>query len=136
MEAQSFGDLIIQNIDSIEKCIAERTVHDQNTMMKLNESSGNECNIKENANNVSGNENNKSENKSNNDNYNVFTMEKEHPEQPESVNDAYMVEQGDTNTTVDSSDMSINGRDVDQDDDLAKELELLASLIEHIKIKN
>ncbi|GKD92161.1 retrovirus-related pol polyprotein from transposon TNT 1-94, partial [Tanacetum coccineum] len=33
----------------------------------------------------------------NNDNYNVFAIENEHPEQPESVNDIYLEEQGDTN---------------------------------------
>ncbi|GKG21862.1 hypothetical protein Tco_0384457, partial [Tanacetum coccineum] len=29
------------------------------------------------------------------DNYNVFAMENEHPEQPESSNDIYLAEQGD-----------------------------------------
>ncbi|GJX81853.1 hypothetical protein Tco_0331334 [Tanacetum coccineum] len=43
-----------------------------------------------------------------NDDYNVFTLEKEHPEQPEYANDTYLVEQGDTNTTHDSSNMSNN----------------------------
>ncbi|GJZ95403.1 hypothetical protein Tco_0667737 [Tanacetum coccineum] len=33
----------------------------------------------------------------NNDNYNVFAMENEHPEQPESSNDIYLTEQGDSN---------------------------------------
>nr|GEV49805.1 hypothetical protein [Tanacetum cinerariifolium] len=33
----------------------------------------------------------------------------EHPEQPESVNDTYLKEQGDTNITIDSLDMSTNG---------------------------
>ncbi|GJZ88815.1 hypothetical protein Tco_0660597 [Tanacetum coccineum] len=37
MEAQSFRDLIIQNPDSIKKCIVERKLHDQKTMMTLNE---------------------------------------------------------------------------------------------------
>ncbi|GKB25321.1 hypothetical protein Tco_0864722 [Tanacetum coccineum] len=55
-----------------------------------------------------------------NDNYNVFTNDREHPEQPESVNDTYMEEQGDTNITIYSLDMSTNGKMVDQDDDLAK----------------
>ncbi|GJR13613.1 gag-pol polyprotein [Tanacetum coccineum] len=41
----------------------------------------------------------------NNDNYNVFAIENEHPEQPESVNDTYLEEQGDTNITIDSLDM-------------------------------
>ncbi|GKB14314.1 hypothetical protein Tco_0848237 [Tanacetum coccineum] len=44
-------------------------------------------------------------------------------------------EQGDTNITIDSLDMSTNGETVDQDDDddLARERDLLASLIEKLK---
>ncbi|GJT71341.1 hypothetical protein Tco_1030627 [Tanacetum coccineum] len=59
----------------------------------------------------------------------------EHPEQPESVNDTYLEEQGDTNITIDSLDMSTNGETVDQDDndDLAKKRDLLSSLIEKLK---
>ncbi|GJZ30182.1 hypothetical protein Tco_0575229 [Tanacetum coccineum] len=40
----------------------------------------------------------------NNDNYNVFAMENEHPEQPESSNHIYLAKQGDTNITIDSLD--------------------------------
>ncbi|GJY47950.1 hypothetical protein Tco_0437906 [Tanacetum coccineum] len=70
----------------------------------------------------------------NNDNYNVFAIENEHPEQPESVNDTYLEEQGDTNITIDSLDMCNNGETIDQDDDdLAKERDLLASLIKKLK---
>ncbi|GKB62067.1 hypothetical protein Tco_0918253 [Tanacetum coccineum] len=69
-----------------------------------------------------------------NDNYNVFANDREHPEQPEYVNDTYQEEQGDTNITIDSLDMSTNGEMVEQDDDdLAKERDLLASLIEKLK---
>ncbi|GJR86090.1 hypothetical protein Tco_0210101 [Tanacetum coccineum] len=58
----------------------------------------------------------------------------DHPEQPESVNDAYLEEQGDTNITIDSLDMSTNRETVDQDDDdLARERNLLASLIDKLK---
>ncbi|GJT01242.1 integrase, catalytic region, zinc finger, CCHC-type containing protein [Tanacetum coccineum] len=58
----------------------------------------------------------------------------EHPEQPESVNDTYLKEQGDTNITIDSLDMSTNEETVDQDDDdLAKKRDLLAPLIEKLK---
>ncbi|GJV86505.1 hypothetical protein Tco_1530443 [Tanacetum coccineum] len=67
------------------------------------------------------------------DNYNVFANDREHHEQPESVNDTYLEEQGDTNITIDSLDMSTNGETVDQDDDLAKECDLLASLIDKLK---
>ncbi|GJW23906.1 hypothetical protein Tco_0037717 [Tanacetum coccineum] len=41
----------------------------------------------------------------NNDNYNVFAMENEHPKQPESNNDIYLVEHGDSNITNDSLDI-------------------------------
>nr|GEV19971.1 copia protein [Tanacetum cinerariifolium] len=71
-----------------------------------------------------------------NDNYNVFSIESEHPEQPESVNDTYLEEQGDTTISIDSLDMSTNGETVDQyndDDDLARERDLLACLIEKLK---
>ncbi|GJY98443.1 hypothetical protein Tco_0515353 [Tanacetum coccineum] len=69
-----------------------------------------------------------------NNNYNVFANDVEHPEQPEYVNDTYLEEQGDTNITIDSLDMSTNGSTVDQDDDdVANERDLLASLINKLK---
>nr|GEY66602.1 hypothetical protein [Tanacetum cinerariifolium] len=68
-----------------------------------------------------------------NDNYNVFANDKEHPEQPKSVNDTCLKEKGDTNITIDSLDMCTNGEMVDQDDDdIANERDLLASLIEKL----
>ncbi|GJW61583.1 hypothetical protein Tco_0110918 [Tanacetum coccineum] len=70
----------------------------------------------------------------NDDNYNVFANDREHLDQPKSVNDTYLEEQGDTNITIDSLDMRTNGETVDQDDnDLAKERDLLASLIKKLK---
>ncbi|GKC49229.1 hypothetical protein Tco_1071974 [Tanacetum coccineum] len=67
-------------------------------------------------------------------NYNVFANDKEHLEQIESVNDTYLEEQGETNITIDSLDMSTNGEMVDQDDDdLARERDLVASLIDKLK---
>ncbi|GKD42864.1 hypothetical protein Tco_1267509 [Tanacetum coccineum] len=67
--------------------------------------------------------------------YNVFAIESEHPEQPESIKDTYLEEQGDTTITIDSLDMSTNGDTIDKDDndDLANECDLLASLIEKLK---
>ncbi|GKB48222.1 retrovirus-related pol polyprotein from transposon TNT 1-94 [Tanacetum coccineum] len=47
------------------------------------------------------------------DNYNVFANDREHPEQPKSVNDTYSDEQGDTNITNDSLDMSNNRGEAD-----------------------
>ncbi|GJU48736.1 hypothetical protein Tco_1218291 [Tanacetum coccineum] len=71
----------------------------------------------------------------NNDNYNVFAIENEHPEQPESVNDIYLEEQGDTNITIDSLDICYDREQDDQDDtdELDQERDLLASLIEKLK---
>ncbi|GJR30583.1 integrase, catalytic region, zinc finger, CCHC-type containing protein [Tanacetum coccineum] len=72
----------------------------------------------------------------NNDNYNVFAMENEHPEQPESSNDIYLTEQGDTNITIDSLDICYDRVQDDQDDtdDLDQERDLLASLIQKTKM--
>nr|GEV00621.1 hypothetical protein [Tanacetum cinerariifolium] len=69
------------------------------------------------------------------DNYNVFANDREHPEQPEFVNDTYPDEQGNTNITTDSLDMSNNGKEAEQDndDDLARECDLLAFLIVKLK---
>ncbi|GKA75004.1 hypothetical protein Tco_0781382, partial [Tanacetum coccineum] len=71
----------------------------------------------------------------NDDNYNVFAIESEHPEQPESVNDTYPVEQDEHNIIIDSLDMSYDREQDYQDDndDLAKECHFLASLIEKQK---
>nr|GEU41357.1 hypothetical protein [Tanacetum cinerariifolium] len=73
---------------------------------------------------------------SNNDNYNVFAIESDHPEQSKSVNDTYPIEQDEHNMIIDSLDMSYDREQIDQnddDDDLANERELLASLIEKLK---
>ncbi|GJS60393.1 copia protein [Tanacetum coccineum] len=71
----------------------------------------------------------------NNDNYNVFAIENEHPEQPESSNDIYLAKQGDTNITIDSLDICYDRVQDDQDDtdDLDQERDLLASLIQKLK---
>nr|GEU44622.1 hypothetical protein [Tanacetum cinerariifolium] len=72
----------------------------------------------------------------NNDDYNVFANDRQHPEQPESVNDTYLMEQCDTNITSDSSNMCNNSDVADQDDQmLQKERELLTSLIEKLKVE-
>nr|GEW97956.1 hypothetical protein [Tanacetum cinerariifolium] len=71
-----------------------------------------------------------------NDHYNVFAIESEHLEQSKSVNDTYSIEQDEHNVIIDSLDMSYDREQIDQnddDDDLANERELLASLIEKLK---
>nr|GFA16814.1 hypothetical protein [Tanacetum cinerariifolium] len=73
---------------------------------------------------------------SNDDHYNVFAMESEHLEQSLSVHDTYPIEQDAQNVIIDSLDMSYNREEIDQNDDendLANERELLASLIKKLK---
>nr|GEV33732.1 hypothetical protein [Tanacetum cinerariifolium] len=73
---------------------------------------------------------------SNNDNYNVFAIESEHPEQSESIHDTYLIVQDEHNVIIDSLDMSYDREQIDQhddDNDLSNERELLASLIVKLK---
>nr|GEW00504.1 hypothetical protein [Tanacetum cinerariifolium] len=73
---------------------------------------------------------------SNDDHYNVFTIESDHPEQSESIHDTYPIEQKEHNVIIDSLDMSYDKEQIDQNDDdvdLVNERELLASLIEKLK---
>nr|GEY75414.1 reverse transcriptase domain-containing protein [Tanacetum cinerariifolium] len=73
---------------------------------------------------------------SNDDHYNVFAIESEHPEQSESIRDTYPIEQDEHNIIIDSLDMSYDREQIDQNDDdndLDNERELLASLIEKLK---
>nr|GEX89520.1 hypothetical protein [Tanacetum cinerariifolium] len=71
----------------------------------------------------------------NNDNYNVFAIESEHPEQSNSVNDTYPIEQDERNVIIGSLDMSYDREqpDQDDDDDLANERDFLACLIKKLK---
>nr|GEY64560.1 retrovirus-related Pol polyprotein from transposon TNT 1-94 [Tanacetum cinerariifolium] len=72
----------------------------------------------------------------NNDNYNVFSIECEHPEQSKSAHDTYPIEQDEHNVIIDSLDTSYDREQIDQnddDDDLVTECELLASLVEKLK---
>nr|GFB33613.1 hypothetical protein [Tanacetum cinerariifolium] len=73
---------------------------------------------------------------SNDDHYNVFVIESEHPEQSEPIHDTYPIEQDAHNVIINSLDMSCDREPIDQNDDdndLANERELLASLIEKLK---
>nr|GEV76458.1 hypothetical protein [Tanacetum cinerariifolium] len=59
---------------------------------------------------------------SNDDHYNVFAIESEHPEQSKSVHDTYLIEQDEHNVIIDSLDMIYDREQIDQndeDDDLA-----------------
>nr|GFB81953.1 hypothetical protein [Tanacetum cinerariifolium] len=72
----------------------------------------------------------------NDDHYDVFAIESQHPEQSKSVYKTYLIEQDAHNVIIDSADMHYDSEQIDQNDkdaDLAIERELLASLIETLK---
>nr|GEZ48294.1 hypothetical protein [Tanacetum cinerariifolium] len=72
----------------------------------------------------------------NDDHYDVFAIEYQHPEQSKSVHETYLIEQDAHNVLIESVDMNSNSEQIDDNDedaDLAKERELLASLIEKLK---
>nr|GFD41487.1 hypothetical protein [Tanacetum cinerariifolium] len=66
----------------------------------------------------------------NDDRYDVFAIECQHPEQSNSVHKTYLIEQDAHNVSIESVDMNYDSEPIDQNDedvDLAKERELLAS---------
>nr|GEY56736.1 Gag-Pol polyprotein [Tanacetum cinerariifolium] len=76
------------------------------------------------------------QNVSNDDHYNVFALESVHPEQSKPVHDTYPIKQDAQSVIIDSLDINYDREEIDQNDDdnnLAKERELLASLIEKLK---
>nr|GEV70287.1 hypothetical protein [Tanacetum cinerariifolium] len=77
----------------------------------------------------------------NNDHYNVFTIESEHPEQSKSIHDTYSIEQDEHNVIIDSLDMSYDREQIDQNDDddddaLANKFDKLKAEIKDFKTKN
>nr|GFA74378.1 hypothetical protein [Tanacetum cinerariifolium] len=72
----------------------------------------------------------------NDDQYDVFAIECQHTLQSESVHKTYLIEQDAHNVIIESVDMNYDSEQIDQNDedaDLTKERELLASLIEKLK---
>nr|GFB95151.1 hypothetical protein [Tanacetum cinerariifolium] len=72
----------------------------------------------------------------NDDQYDVFAIECQHPEKYESVHKTYLIEQDAYNVIIKSEDMNYDSKQIDQNDedvDLAEERELLASLIAKLK---
>nr|GFD49839.1 hypothetical protein [Tanacetum cinerariifolium] len=70
------------------------------------------------------------------DNYDVFATDCQHSEQSESIHNTYLTEQDAQTMLIDLEDMSYDSEQIDQNDedvDLVKERELLASLISKLK---
>ncbi|GKA44367.1 hypothetical protein Tco_0737091 [Tanacetum coccineum] len=135
MEAQSFTNLLIQNMDSIEKCIVERALHEQEIQKRLKWLNDRklqiqECKVQEDkaANANSGNiissgfisdKGNARNIKPSYDiepmaevsytaEYNAFVLETQHTMKPEFLNDTSLMEKVDSDTTPNSSDMCNN----------------------------
>nr|GFA27550.1 hypothetical protein [Tanacetum cinerariifolium] len=61
----------------------------------------------------------------NDDHYDVFAIDCQHPEQSESIHNTYLIEQDAQNVLIESKDMNYNSEQIDQneeDADLAEEL--------------
>nr|GEW26838.1 hypothetical protein [Tanacetum cinerariifolium] len=91
MEAQTFKEIIIQNMDSIEQSMAEVPYTTE---------------------------------------YNVFAVETQHSEQPENMNDTYLMEKVDSNTTPDSSDMYLKCY-IDENKKIQKQLRNANTTLTH-----
>ncbi|GJU56140.1 hypothetical protein Tco_1229854 [Tanacetum coccineum] len=69
------------------------------------------------------------------DEYNVFANERQHSEQPESINDTHVLEKDDSNVIPDSSNMCNNDNQVDQNDaECNDERVALANLIANLTL--
>nr|GFC98356.1 hypothetical protein [Tanacetum cinerariifolium] len=72
----------------------------------------------------------------NDDHYDVFAIECQHPDQSEFGHKTYLIEQDAQNVINESMDINYDSEQIDQNDkdaDIAEERELLASLIEKLK---
>ncbi|GJR24847.1 hypothetical protein Tco_0973374 [Tanacetum coccineum] len=120
MTAQTFKETIIQNMNSIEQCIIERASHEQELKMTLKKLSERQlqiqqCKVQEEVLPAeSSSIDTPLEQVQNHDASNVFANERRHSEQPESINDTYVLEKDDSNVTPDSSNICNNDNQVDQ----------------------
>nr|GFA71716.1 hypothetical protein [Tanacetum cinerariifolium] len=75
------------------------------------------------------------QNVQNNNHYNVFAIESEHPEQSKYVHDTYPIQQDEHNMIIDSLDMSYDSEQINQDDDddLANEHQETISILSQAK---
>nr|GEV29790.1 hypothetical protein [Tanacetum cinerariifolium] len=161
MEAQSFKDLIIQHMESIEQCIVERSRHEHELQNRLSERKLKilECKVPKNQSNTSGDESSRSKNECNDKGtsgddtdirpsydtkpmvmvpytteYNVFVVDTQHSEQPECIINTCVVEKVYSNVIPDLPDMCDNEIQTDQNAvECDDERVVLANLIENLK---
>ncbi|GJV53430.1 hypothetical protein Tco_1449171 [Tanacetum coccineum] len=154
MEAQSFKDLIIQNMDSIERYIiqeckvqevkvADASLRDTYSSRFITDNRNahsleNDCSntgIDQSSKKQSITSSNESNEVAYTAEYNVFAVETQHTEQHEFHNDISLMEKVDSNTTPDASDMCNNEfKDNQNDYDHEDERVMLANLIAILKL--
>ncbi|GJX64750.1 hypothetical protein Tco_0299093 [Tanacetum coccineum] len=151
MTAQTFKETIIQNMNSIEQCIIERASHEQELKMTLKKLSVRQLQIQHAGSRVNHSykfsemkqavgikkfKDTPLEQVQNHDASNVFANERRHSEQPESINDTYVLEKDDSNVTPDSSNICNNDNQVDQNavECAADERAALANLIANLTL--
>ncbi|GJW07410.1 hypothetical protein Tco_1569833 [Tanacetum coccineum] len=142
MTAQTFKETIIQNMNSIEQCIVERASHEQELKMTLKKLSERQlqiqqCKVQEVQSSVtSSGDETSSGIVQNHDENDVFTNMRRHSEQPESINDTYVLEKDDSDVIPDSSNICTNDNQVDQNAaECVDERAALANLIaNHFKV--
>ncbi|GJY04135.1 transposon TX1 uncharacterized [Tanacetum coccineum] len=117
MEAQSFKDLIIQHMESIEQCIIQECMVQK---VKATDASSREKDCKPMVEVPYIVE------------YNVFAVDTQHSEQPESITNTCVVEKVDSNVIPDSSNICDNAIQTDQNAE--DERVVLANLIANLKL--
>ncbi|GJT73975.1 hypothetical protein Tco_1033261 [Tanacetum coccineum] len=131
MEAQTFKETIIQNMDSIEQCIIERASHEQELKM----TSGDETRSRIVSDERLEREIGSHITVQNHDENDVFANVRRHSEQPESINDTYVLEKDDSNVIPDSSNICTNDNQVDQNAaECVDERAALANLIANLTL--
>ncbi|GJS40728.1 hypothetical protein Tco_0565771 [Tanacetum coccineum] len=131
MTAQTFKETIIQNMNSIEQCIIERACHEQELQMTFEHSSSSlvqnseftttatnrqeleahssyMAKIQEVSPDESSSTDTPLEQVQIHDENDVFANVRRHSEQPESINDTYVLEKDDSNVIPDSSNICTN----------------------------
>ncbi|GJX28558.1 hypothetical protein Tco_0236637 [Tanacetum coccineum] len=149
-----FQELIIKNLDFIEKYIIERALHDQEIHNKLKRMHERKLQIQEckvqkvKATDASSGDTYNSGIVSDKWNdqkpmaevrytaeYNVFVVGTQHSKQPENINDTHVMEKGDSNVTPDSSNMCDNDNQADQNAEACDDKRVaLANLIANLKL--
>ncbi|GJV44858.1 hypothetical protein Tco_1429394 [Tanacetum coccineum] len=152
MEAQTFKETIIQNIDSIAQCMVERASHEQElkmTLKRLNESQVQiqECTVQKVQSSVTSSGDETSSGIVSEEEIDKKELEAHYgfmakiqevydiSEAPESINDTYVLEKDDSNVIPDSSNICTNDNQVDQNAaECVDERAALANLIANLTL--